>query len=804
MSTPGHLSREVSEDTDLPLSVDRSAALKVKQRFLNINRTRLTRVYDSLGPHQHCFLDLLPLLFHTNHALMPGYVDGDCPSGLSDYSPSKRTLVQAKKHARSFSLRKGAVRQVDIYAIYLMGSSGTVAQSSESDFDIWLCHRSSLGETGVRKLANKCEAIEAWADSLGLEVHFFVMCDEVFRQGEVGELSSESSGTAQHYLLLDEFYRTSVLVEGRPPIWWLVPPEVISEYAEFIETMTSHRFVRAEDYLDFGPVEDIKPEEFFGATLWQLSKAVDAPYKSLLKILLLEAYASEYPRLRFLSSRYKEAVYRGERDLTRLDPYMLLYDKVEEYLKNQNDQERLELARRCLYFKVDKSWQQICKSDDWGRLAIGELVNKWGWSEANLRSLDARHAWKVDRAMEERKGVVSALTHSYKLLSLFARENATVAALSQNDMTILGRKLFTAFEHKSGKIDIVNPGVCKDLSESHLYLHYVEPAESSSYWLLHREPRSTEHNVTRATLRRTWTVTEAIVWSHFNGLLTGNTRTIVEGKTGEMSGRDIEVLSGHLRKHFPVDTAKKCGVEALATQARLVAAGTFINFTPQPDRQEQVMTSARTDALSYSGWHENLVHSLDYLIVTSWGEILTHHYRGIEGLIACLCEHLRWLERSGRDRGFSLSHCCEPRGGNTIERRITELFDAVIDWYFDSSQIDGSRYVLRAGDQYYALIRSGDQISQEFNGSFESLLDHLGQASEVFTDTCFDEQALDDLALSQIFSANRKGVVQFFISLRSASRKFMFWMSTAHCLLTRCLSLVRPRYLTISHSSSNQ
>ena len=743
MSESAHLSAQVSEDTVLPLSVDRSEILKVKRRFLNINRMRLQRVYESLGSHQRCFFDLLALLFHTNHALMPGYVDGDCPSGMSDYSPGKRTLTQAKKLARSFSMRKGAVRRVDIHAIYLMGSSGTIAQSSQSDFDIWLCHRSDLSCSDVEKLQRKCEAIELWAASLGLEVHFFTMCDELFRLGEVAELSSESSGTAQRYLLLDEFYRTGVLVEGRAPVWWLVPPDIEEDYAEFIETMTSHRFIRAEDHLDFGPVEDIQPEEYFGATLWQLSKAIDAPYKSLLKILLLEAYACEYPRLDFLSSRYKQAVYAGELNLERLDPYVLLYEKVEEHLRLQNDWERLELARRCLYFKMDKSWRQISKSDDWASETISALVNQWNWSEANLRTLDVRHAWKVDRAMEERKGLVGALTHSYKLLSMFARENAAAAALSQSDMTILGRKLFTAFEHKSGKIDIVNPGVCKDLSESHLYLHYVEPDDASSYWLLYRDPKPTEEKTTRTALRRTWSVTEAIVWCHFNGLLTGNTRTIVEGGNVELSGRDIEVLSGHLRKHFPVDLPKHSGVDALSSNARLTAAGTFINFTPRHDRHTQVMTSARADALSYSGWHENLVHSLDYLIVTSWGEILTHQYQGIEGLMTCLCEHLRWLARGGPSDDFLLSHCCEPRYGNTIERRITELFDAVIEWFFEVTESARSRYVLRAGDNYYVMLRSGEQVSQEFNGSFEALIEFLGQASAVFTRTSFDEHALD-------------------------------------------------------------
>ena len=92
-------SLEVGEDTILPLRVDRNNTFQVRRRFLNINRLRLRRTYESLAPHQRCFLDLLPLLFHTNHPLMPGYVDGDCPRGLSDYTPNKQTLAQARRTA---------------------------------------------------------------------------------------------------------------------------------------------------------------------------------------------------------------------------------------------------------------------------------------------------------------------------------------------------------------------------------------------------------------------------------------------------------------------------------------------------------------------------------------------------------------------------------------------------------------------------------------------------------------------------------------------------------------------------------
>src|SRR5262245_49441394 len=90
-------------DTILPLSIDRTEVFKIKRRFLNINRARWQWVYEQLPAHQKLFFDLLALLFHTNHPLMPGYGHKDYPSGVSDYSPGKRALAQALRVARSFA-----------------------------------------------------------------------------------------------------------------------------------------------------------------------------------------------------------------------------------------------------------------------------------------------------------------------------------------------------------------------------------------------------------------------------------------------------------------------------------------------------------------------------------------------------------------------------------------------------------------------------------------------------------------------------------------------------------------------------
>ena len=199
-----------------PLTVD-TEIRAIKQRFLMLNRERLLRVQEALRWKQRDFLELLPLLFHLNHPMLPGYISKDAPTGIADYLPSQKSLEAAKRFSKAFEFKKRALRTHDIHAIFLMGSSGTVAYSEKSDFDLWLCHRPTLNRGQIEELSKKAIAIEQWTATLGLEVHIFLMNADQFKNGEVVNLSSESSGTAQHHLLLEEFYRTGLLIAGRYP-----------------------------------------------------------------------------------------------------------------------------------------------------------------------------------------------------------------------------------------------------------------------------------------------------------------------------------------------------------------------------------------------------------------------------------------------------------------------------------------------------------------------------------------------------------------------------------------------------------
>ncbi|MCG8041910.1 MAG: class I adenylate cyclase, partial [Candidatus Thiodiazotropha endolucinida] len=288
--------------------ISRKELNEVRQRFMRLHRARLRRIHLELRPSQQEFLDLLPLLFHINHPMLPGFVSSDTVTGIPDYSPSKKSLDAAAKLSRSFQYKKRAQRVYHIHGLYLMGSTGTIGQSFGSDFDLWLCHDPMLDQHQRDQLQQKVKLIEKAAAELGLELHIFLIDPERFRRGEKSRLSRESTGTTQHHLLLEEFYRSAVLLAGRYPLWWLVPPEQEEEYQTYVEYLLSHRFIKASEVFDLGGLNRVQAGEFFGAALWQLYKGIDSPYKSILKIFLMEAYSHHYPHPKWLAQQAKEAI----------------------------------------------------------------------------------------------------------------------------------------------------------------------------------------------------------------------------------------------------------------------------------------------------------------------------------------------------------------------------------------------------------------------------------------------------------------------------------------------------------------
>ncbi len=62
--------------------------------------------------------------------------------------------------------------------------------------------------------------------------------------------------------------------------------------------------------------------------------------------------------------------------------------------------------------------------------------------------LDTRPEWKIDRVIRERNVMVSVLSRSYRLLTDFARTHAQTSTIDPMELNLLGRKLYTALDHR--------------------------------------------------------------------------------------------------------------------------------------------------------------------------------------------------------------------------------------------------------------------------------------------------------------------------------------------------------------------
>ena len=751
---------------DLDEGIDRKVLSQLRARFLTLNEGRMARAMEGLSTRQQTVLTLLPLFFHVNHPLLPGYVSSSTPAGLSSYEPDANTLAEAQRLTRSFSYkpRHGSNPPRPIHGLFLMGSLGTLAQADQSDMDVWVCHATDLGENELNELRKKCQLLEVWAASQGAEAHFFLIDAARFVRGERDtQLSSEDCGTSQHYLLLDEFYRTAIWLAGRTPIWWLVPVYEEASYDRYTHTLMSKRFIRADETLDLGHLAYIPPGEFIGAGLWQLFKGIESPYKSVLKLLLIEVYASEHPRVHCLSLRFKQAVFANQLDLDELDPYVVVYRRIEEYLTARGELERLELVRRALYLKVNRKLTGSSRTPSWQRSLLERLAREWQWDARQLALLDSRSQWKVRQVSAERRALVSELNYSYRFLTQFARNEQTVSLINKRDLNVLGRRLYAAFERKANKVEFVNPGIAPDLAEDTLTLVYAankkEPGQTQ--WGLYNGSLTAHEWEHFAPIKRSRQLLELLTWCHRNGVIDSSTRLALHPGSSDMSEFELFNLLGSLQQSIalPLTTvAEEPLLRASVPSEVLILVNVGVDPLKHHRDLNILMTTERTDSLSYAGVRENLVLTLDQITLNSWNEVLVNRFDGPHALLDCLRDYLNNLPSGPRQPKLRVRCFCHNRA-QFIAQRVEDILDTAQNLLL--SQLN-HRYLIQVQQHYHVMELVPGQVKHIALATLPALVDYLGAERTRYSPLHLDPMALEDQDLALILPMGQPDCIQVF------------------------------------------
>lgn len=755
------------DTSDIENGIDRKQLQLLKQRFLKINQIRFERSCQALTERQQDFLRLIPLLFDVNHPLLPGYISNQVPAGVLHYQPQKEELQLAKAFARAFHYQKElSVKQSYIEAIFVMGSPGSIAQNDVSDLDLWICYKPGMNDEQRQKLQAKADRMADWAfKTIHLKVHAFLMQSDAFKDEKELAFNSEASGSAQYYLLLDEFYRTALWLAGKVPLWWFVPAERENDYDYYVKTLLDKRFIKANEVIDFGGIAKIPAEEFLGAGIWQLYKAIESPYKSVLKLLLLEVYATQKTAAmaRPLAIDFKLAVYQGNSHADQLDPYVLIYQRIENYLRMDDARIRLELARRCFYFKVDRPLSREKKSS-WQTQLLQSLVDDWGWDKYKLQQLDHRSEWKAPQVVEEHNLLVTELSHSYQLLNDLHKRLQLNALIRRDELTILGRKLYAAFERRAGKVNLINPGISSNLQEAEL--SFVQHKQSNSLsWSVYADERKALSPDVNSAIKHAPHLVELIFWCHLNGLIGNSSRLHFHGQQFQQSFSQHQLISA-IKDWLP-EGLRDIDHQAFHAPAEIRQILVIVNLGHEPQaelfKKGLHLISNQQDALGYSGFRENLVQSLDLVYLNSWGELVCRHFER-DALVQCIIFYLQTINKQGINIPAIDFICFNSGKGNLIAQRLDLLWKQLQACFFNYKQ--HPRFVLEMGEEIILLESPAISQTPLFRcQSVAALIKKLSLPLAQPSPVTVDPYALRNTPLSIIYQTYNPQAIQIFYHL---------------------------------------
>ncbi|MFP5260258.1 MAG: class I adenylate cyclase [Acidobacteriota bacterium] len=586
----------------------------IRRRRLSLlasNKRRLAWARRRLGEAGAGFLEMLPGLIEAGLVRDETGIRSAPAARIVGFSPNLAAgqLLAAHFGDQIVSALAPKPEALAVEAVYTIGSIGTVAQTDDSDLDIWVClAQSSATRPELADFQDKLDAISRQAArDFGLEIHFFQMSVSDIRDNIFGYSEDEGYGSAQGCLLKEEFYRTALVVAGKKPAWWCVPPGIGQEaYAKVVAAMGRFTPEVAADSLDFGPVRAIAGDEFLGASLWMIVKSLTSPFKSIIKFGLLGKYAAHEADPELLCETLKAFLFANQGGLWRCDPYALLYQEVSRHFHSLGQKGAVELLRQAF---LQKTGFDPC--DEYAS-PTGETILDhffpYAPSSLSVCPQPPRKAGQVEaegfaQAMALCDAISSYFLKSYERLKARSAARLSGGGLTERDQTMLSRRIAASFGQRVGKVmrlPFLRPGrqlfgsleigVNKGELKDTIFLARGEPAPGAD-----RKARQ------RETLRQESSVVRLAAWLVINELYRKGMHLQASSLPAPLTLPDFTGCINAICDTFPVRETFNPPLSWGLSGERVTAALLVVNMLAS--REERGLAS------------------VDTLYATSWGEL---------------------------------------------------------------------------------------------------------------------------------------------------------------------------------------
>lgn len=701
------------------------------------------RIHSALRNHSDDFqfvFSVLPALLHYNIPDLPTYVE-NAPKGIFNFTLSSTQ----KAHLSTYFPLVEENKSIAFDGLYVMGSIGSITQTRLSDLDLWLCHSQIFTKEEHQLLQKKLALVQKWAKQQGIDVNFYLMNPNTFKDKQYSsDVSEEHNGSAQHFFLLDEFYRSAVRLAGKR-ILWLHIDNGDQDYESFVQQAVTSGQLNANEWIDFGDFSSLAINEYFGASLWQLYKGIESPYKSAIKILLLESYAETYPETPLISKKFKQLLLSDQAVSYHFDPYLAMLEQVTTYLENRKEFVRLDRLRSCFYIKA-----YYGQHDPWRKDALRELISTWNWSEKEVQCLNNSEHWKVKQAIIHQQMIVEQLLQSYRHLIQFARKFHIDPSILPQDTDILMRKLYSAFEVVPGKVSLINQNIGRNLSEDEVtFIEVSEGVSTKAGWYLINHAPLSSYDSTKRHVQYQRTLIKAIAWAYFNRVITASTQIHLVSQS--ISLDKLRRFITDLRLSFPAKPPE-LKEEDLYHPNEIRNLIVAINLVDDPTKALPVLSKsdvAQLDLFNLGSSEKGMIGSMSIIYRNMWNEIMTNHFDGNDALLKALKFISNKIYRNSAPPQSVNVFCYSSQLRNDLQSSVMNLVNRCITVQTSSIfQRQQTHTFKMAGKKWQLIFNKQNQLKDIVEDNHQENL--------------FDTQLPEVKIPKEIFDFASEGFLQFF------------------------------------------
>ncbi len=579
-----------------------------EKKFLKQNQLSTLTAFDIFKPKQADLFQIIPFLLHENIAF-PGLetVNKQAPYGICDFIPDLETQRVLRNYITHSNIVARRCHDYSIEGLFTIGSVGSLAQTSDSDIDYWVCiDEEKMDNSDVKLLQKKLEKMERMVhEQFDLQVTFFLVDIHHARNNDFGDSSIESSGSAQARLLKEEFYRTMIYVAGKIPLWAVLPtPISLNYYNSILKSVGA--FPNLTRYIDLGDIHAISSSEYYGASIWQMFKWLKSPFKSVIKMALLEKYIYEYGKQSLLCNKYKDE-WMNSGDQMRLAQndsyYILLENLLKYYESDENDDQSVNLLLTCFFLKLEISKDAQIDNTVFGlrKILLEKCMAKWGWKKDDVFRIGSFKTWHYSDIIRLSTTIEKYMVKKYKIVNkAFESQFQGQSQISPEDRTVLGRKIFIEFSKQPGKVEKVLLVSRSDRHFQGLHLKYVQKNERAGTWtLVNRQAKIGGQQ--EESLVNAHTIEEIGAWLINNSLYNENAVINLVPNPTYVTFDDIRKLYKAMYEFFGPIRKSTVSFDQLLMKSRLVCLFISINF--------------------YAPKKQNTVTEYTATYMNSWGEM---------------------------------------------------------------------------------------------------------------------------------------------------------------------------------------